>query len=98
MYGYAYGLFETSISGTFFHLSAPPPLPNISDQLAIIITKALQKNAIDRYQTATEMLAALQPLSTHARPLPSGCKYHLRRFIFVFSALLFWQEERHNHQ
>ena len=37
---------------------APPPLPNISDQLATIITKALQKNACDRFQTATEMLAA----------------------------------------
>ncbi len=48
----------------FAHCTAPVPdiqslVPEVPDRCATIIQKAMSKNAVDRYQTADEMLAAL---------------------------------------
>jgi len=40
-------------------MTSAPPIPNISDQLRAIITKALQKQVADRYSSATDMLNEL---------------------------------------
>ena len=56
--------------------TTPARVLNVSDQLSAIITKALQKQASNRYPSATDMLNDLVPLSKQSQPLPPGCEYH----------------------
>jgi len=62
------------ISGEVLHKDLHP-VTGVSDDLAAIVRKALQKNPDDRYQSASAMLADLKPL-LQTKPLPPGCKWH----------------------
>jgi serine/threonine-protein kinase len=64
---------ETDVAVAMQHVSTAPPNPRtlepaVSEALALVVMRALSKNADDRYQTADEFAAALRQARRPSRP------------------------------